>query len=295
MRTRHTSERRGMAILDLIMGGAFMFILFLLLAIPILVGSLGRARELSKRTVCAANLKGMGNGFATYATANNDEFPVPAHLVADEAGVGRVRYAPGIIGKHRGKVNEPDAGESSTEDKELSTTRGMWYLVRAGASSPKSFICPSSKDKPNNEDNPQDFWDFRKYSEVSYGYQVPFGKHGKPSPNLDQDMAIAADKGPYSAALEAGRPNPGVPTAQRKDNPDKWRRWNSLNHRSEGQNVMYNDAHVDFVMTPLAGTAADNIYTRWSQADPDELGRIHGTPPTGIETPFGDTDSLIYP
>jgi len=42
-----------------------------------------------------------------------------------------------------------------------------------------------------------------------------------------------------------------------------------------------------------------NIYTRWS--DPtggfggDENIRVRGTPPTGNEAPFGDTDSLIYP
>jgi prepilin-type processing-associated H-X9-DG protein len=278
------------------MGGAAMFVLFMLFFIVMLLPSLSRARELSKRTVCAANLKGMGNGFATYATGNNDEFPIPAHLKADKDEVGRVKYAPGQIGAHRGKQGEIDAGETTTEDTEMSTTRAMWYLVRSGASSPKSFICPSSDDQPNREDNPQDFWDFRSYKEVSYGYQVPFGKFGKPSPAGEMDMVIAADKGPYGAALEAGKPNPGPPDLKPGDNPRQWRKFNSPNHHGEGQNVLYPDGHVDFVMTSLAGWERDNIYTRWSSPDEEDTeARIRGTPPTGIETPWGESDSLIYP
>jgi hypothetical protein len=44
----------------------------------------------------------------------------------------------------------------------------LWELIRAGSGSPKGNICPSSNDQPNDEDNPQDFWDFRKYSEIMH-------------------------------------------------------------------------------------------------------------------------------
>lgn len=293
------TRRRAFTLSDLMIGGAVMFLFLLIMFIAILLPSLGRARELSRRTVCAANMKGTGTGFFTYAAGNNDEFPIPAHLKPGDDGVSRVRYAPGIIGKHRGSAEDAEAGESTEKDTEVSTTRAMWYLVRSGMASPKAFICPSSNDVPNNEDNPQMYWDFRSYKEVSYGYQVPFGVRGKPSPERDQDVAIAADKGPYGAALEAGQPNPGVPTATAGSSPKQWKKWNSPNHENEGQNVMYPDGHVDFVTTPLAGTLKDNIYTRWSSdADvekEDAASRIQGAPPTGIETPWSDTDSLIYP
>ena len=66
--------------------------------------------------------------------------------------------------------------------------------------------------------SPQDFWDFRKYSEIGYGYQVPFGKHGRPRKNAAVEMALIADKGPYSAALESGH---SCPTAiNREDHRD---------------------------------------------------------------------------
>jgi hypothetical protein len=291
-------RRRGLTLTEvLVVLGVILLLVILFIAMyPQMRGNRGYS---ARRTVCIANLKGTGVGFATYAVGNNDCWPIPAHMLAEADEVGRVKYAPGVIGTKRGTAGEPDAGESTEQDAALSTTRVFWELIRSGMSSPKSFICPSSGDQYNDEDNPQDFWDFRKYSEVSYGYQVPFGKMGRPGPNVDQEMALVADKGPFSAALEAGKANPGVPKMTSKDAPDDWQPWNSPNHGGEGQNVLYSDTHVNWVMTPLAGWKKDNIYTRWPQADADqekhELARVQGTPPTGIETPWGETDSLIYP
>lgn len=290
-----SSRRSGLTLVEVLAVLAIILLLIILFAawLPYM-----RARS-NWGTVCAANLKGTGNGFASYAIANNDCWPIPTHMPAVADEIGRVTYAPGKIGANRGTANQPDAGETTTEDAEMSTTRVFWRLIRMGASSPKSFICPDSDDQPNDEENPQDFWDFRKYSEVSYGYQIPFGKMGNPGPNVDQDMVLVADKGPYGAALEAGKQHPGAPKMTSKDGPDDWRPWNSPNHGGEGQNVLYNDGHVDYVMTPLAGWKKDNIYTRWSRADADtdanELARVQGTPPTGIETPWSNTDSFIYP
>ncbi len=43
--------------------------------VSILLPSLSRARELSKRTVCAANLRGIGQAIFIYAHTSNDQFP----------------------------------------------------------------------------------------------------------------------------------------------------------------------------------------------------------------------------
>lgn len=286
--------RRGLTTLDVLM-----IILVVLLVVLIFLPREPAGRRMAKQTVCAANLKGIGHGFHAYSVSNNDMFPIAAHVPAVEEGIGQVRYAPGKIGLHRGRADAPDLGETTVDDAEMSTTRNLWILIRAGASAPRSFICPSSRDEPNDEDSPQVLWDFRKHSEVSYGYQVPYGKRGRPNADMDEDMALAADKGALGAALEAGMSPPGLAMPKDAAMPDDWRRWNSPNHGGEGQNVMYTDGHVVFATTPLAGVKSDNIYTRWQTPDGGTdavLGpRIHGTPPTGIETPFGDTDSLIYP
>lgn len=249
--------------------------------------------------MCAANLSGMGKGLYTYASENNDLFPIAPHAPAEADEVGRVRYAPGMIGTHRGTAGDPKSGETTEQDTEMSTTRNLWVLVRGGGASPKCFICPVGSDKPNDEDNPTDFRDFRSWKEVSYGYQVPYGKHGRPTTECDLRMVLVADKGPYGVALENGAKNPGVPSPLTSSSPDDWMPWNSPNHAGEGQVVLFADCHAEFVPKPVVGVKNDNIYTRWSAADgggvTSDLPRIQGTPPTGIETPWSDTDSLIYP
>ena len=47
------------------------------LLVAILLPSLHRAREMTKRTVCAAHLRGIGNAVHTYAAANDSWLPPP--------------------------------------------------------------------------------------------------------------------------------------------------------------------------------------------------------------------------
>lgn len=296
--SRPRRRRRGFLGLDVFVV-LFLFGLIILFFAALLPGIL-RARELAKRTVCAANLNGLGKGFYDYGTENADDWPIAAHLVAgEEWGVGKVQYAPRMIGTKRGKEGNWLAGESTVEDTKLSTTRNLWMLVRAGAATPASFICPSTRDQRNDQDNPQDFWDFRGYTEVSYGYQVPYGRRGKPTSERDPNMVLSADKGPYGAALEAGEKDPGVPTPKATDAPQAWRDWNSPNHRRQGQNALYADSHVELAARPTTGVKDDNIYTRWADKTggrgKDDSPRVAGTPPTSNEAPGADTDSLIYP
>ncbi len=266
------------------------------------------------RPVCSSNLGGTGKGFATYATANNDWWPTPAHKASTATRPGgEVTYVR-RIGAKRGRAGVPEAGATSAESIELSATRSLWMLIRTGASSPRSFICPDSSDAANEDENPTDYWDFgtgdqvsegmgqqdpaANWLQVSYGYQLPFGTLGKPNGDADNDMVMAADKGPFSAFLDAAKGgDPGVPVGTGASSPEEWRKWNSPNHDGEGQNVMYPDAHVEWRPTPLAGVNKDNIYTQWSSFSPDENGRVRGKPPTlaGREVPMGETDTLLYP
>ncbi|NLE60311.1 MAG: hypothetical protein GX616_18325 [Planctomycetes bacterium] len=291
------SRRRALTLPEVLVVAGVTLLLLALVAV--VVTRPPRRSIVSRRTACAANLSSMGKGLYTYAVENSDMFPIAAHMPAEADEVGRVKYAPGMIGTHRGVAGDPNSGETTEADTEMSTTRNLWVLVRTGGTSPRSFICPSTEDRASFEDNPADFRDFRSWEEVSYGYQVPYGKHGRPSSMCDQRMPLAADKGPYGAALESGAKNPGVPTLRFDASPDDWMPWNSPNHGGEGQVVLFADSHVEFLAKPIVGVNNDNIYTRWSTADgggtASDLPRIQGTPPTGIETPWSDTDSLIYP
>jgi len=299
------------------------------LLISILLPSLARARELSKRSVCAANLKGMGTGFYTYANENSDKWPCPKYTkpaAGATDGVPDYGKEIGNDGPTRGQDAAPydqgDSNRSGADLSRLSTTRNMYTLIRNNISSPKSFICPSTDDMAADENNPQSYWDFGKgqvggsgtltlmtadlaWSTVSYGYQVPYGNFGQPSSDQDQRMALAADKGPFSAANDAGKTGVSftITASPVTSSPDQWKPWNSPNHGGlgdgEGQNVLYADSHVDWQSKPCVGVALDNIYTRWdpvSGATEDARGKGLITSGETVKTiPQGHTDSLIYP
>ncbi len=329
--TVRRKERSGFTLIELLVVVAIIALL-----ISILLPSLARARELAKRTTCAANMSGMGKGYYTYATENNDSWPVAAPNSTMRTNPQAVAYW-NMTGMNGGMTNQTPSGDPAsmanmTYYQQLSVTRCEWQLIKTGGTSPKSFICPSSSDTPDSVDNPADFWDFpakpgdatslvanRGYNSgsnnetaVSYGYQVPYGNKGKPSTEVDQRMALAADKGPYGgASIGQGLiapPETGTNAVTLNSSPDEWMRYNSPNHggllSGEGQVVLYADSHAEFLPKPIVGVGSDNIYTAWPQSgtfpnfsgDPSK--RIWGMrPDTGLATlvPSENTDSLIYP
>lgn len=317
---RNDGQRSAFTLIELLVVVAIIALL-----ISILLPSLARARELSRRSVCAANLKGMGTGFYTYANENNDIWPIADGATATTEGVSVITYAGNMMGSKRGSNADITAGETfgypTPGETAISNSRNLWTLIRLQISSPKSFVCPSTDDGPNDEDTPQAYWDFGRgnatsaradatmsataWKQCSYGYQVPYGLRGRPSSDRDQRMPMAADKGPYSGKLDGGKtdePNPRDPNLPVDASPEQWKRWNSWNHggvdQGEGQNVLFAGAHVEWVSKPCIGIGSDNLYTRWSAANADLNGRVRGNAPqspTATYAPMTDTDSLIYP
>ena len=284
------------------------------LLISILLPSLQRARELSKRSVCQSNLKGMGTSFYTYGNEFSDMWPICPGLKASVDGTAVLVYVQGTgnpatptnfqstIGYKRGTLGSPMAGEIFDTEPTASTTRNLWTLVRMQISPPKSFYCPSDTDAEGNADqNPQDLWDFGRESDVpsrtgnptartdygyrqcSYGYQVPYGTKGKPSSDRDQRMPLAADRGPFSPVCESGKAwtkgtSIAVTGKTWSDAADTWLPYNSPNHggfqTGEGQNVLYAGGSADWQGKPCVGIGYDNIYTSWVTG---------GVPPGGAD------------
>ncbi|NLX12572.1 MAG: prepilin-type N-terminal cleavage/methylation domain-containing protein [Phycisphaerales bacterium] len=351
MRCRGSSQaKRSRAAFTLI--ELLVVVAIIALLISILLPSLARARELARRTVCAANVSGLGKGLYTYANENQEMFPIALHQKATERGITLTTYV-GVIGNDgpsRGdsrlptdtnfnpNIGDPtlsNTGALMTEPHtSLSTTRNLWMLVRNGSCSPGSFICPSSSDSKNTDDNPDLYWDFGRYNQgtlephsgyqqCSYGYQMPHGTHGQPATMRASDMPLVADKGPFSRMGDGGET--ATTLFQTKlgalagngltstSSPDEWMTYNSPNHggaeNGEGQVVLFADSSARFENTPLVGVGRDNIYTRWHLADPgtgtDALwnNRIRGVAPAGLQgdnlnalaAPMTNTDSLIYP
>lgn len=312
--------RRGIAVTDLL---AIAAILVLMAAIG--VPTLERARELSKRAVCAVNLKALGGAGNVYADANKGQWMTPPFRRNTQgngiyyACIGGLSSDPACVGfeRHRETTSEtqmhPSAGSTA-----MSTTRAYWMLVRSGDVSSKQLICPSSKYDSLDPTREIDlYYDFDEYKNISYGYLVPFGPSDtRPGTGADPRKLFAADKGPFYLD--------GYHDFQTLDytntpleifhTPREWARFNSRNHGGngigDGQNGLFADGHVEFQRKPIFGVDNDNIFTvmrnEWGALP---YNRTHGNTPHEYpyspfpgEQAFGSggnsyssTDSLIYP
>jgi len=298
------------------------------LLISILLPSLSRARELSKRLVCGSNVKGIGTSCKIYSNENAEKWPVPAfkNKAIGTTGIEYTLPDNGIHGPGSGQTGfhrlEPSISEPTTGSgpqnvgtTDVAVTRAYWMLVRSGDITVKQFICASSGDDDDNTQDIELYYDFQQIKNISYGYQVPFGpRDTRPREGIDNRQIIAADKGPWY--LESDEPNwnagPLGDKIQLEDPPKLWRQFNSPNHggksNGEGQNALFGDGHATFARIPAIGIDSDNIYTlmknSWGVL-PDN--RIHGEtaterdpPPFPGQNAFGQakhssTDSLIYP
>jgi prepilin-type N-terminal cleavage/methylation domain-containing protein len=302
------------------------------LLISILLPSLSRARELSKKLVCASNLKGIGTACAIYSNEHPDNFDLwPTPIFNEVAATGTnptfVEYVSGtdqtigLLGNYSAGTgggdsnNKPPIGldrtEQSTKDDTdgISPTRAFWMLVRTGDVTVNQFVCPSSGAIRDDTREIELYYDFQSIDNCSYGYQVPFGPRTvRASANLDPRMAVAADRGPYSDSTGNETVPLDIPVTEESP-PTDWRQFNSPNHggqgSGEGQNVLFADSHATFERTPTAGVDKDNIYTLqlWTEDDPS--GRVSGESPVtqsgpypgylALDTKDSETDSLIWP
>jgi prepilin-type processing-associated H-X9-DG protein len=287
------------------------------LLISILLPSLSRARELSKRLVCQSNIKGIGTSAKIYANDNNERWMIPPFSRdLDLPGTERVDYFGGNtpVGYER---DEPSYSRDPGASTQLSVTRAFWMLVRSGDVTPKQFICPSSGDNEDPTENIDFYYDFTEIENISYGYLVPFGpRDTQPREGVDNRLVMAADRGPFYLRQDDPdweSPETGVDLTI-DDSPKNWRQYNSGNHggsnNGEGQNCLFADGHAAFHRTPIVGLDHDNIYTVMTNdwGNIEGTNRIHGALPgsfagaapyPGDET-FGpsawsSTDTLIYP
>jgi len=308
-------KRKGFTLIELLVVVAIIALL-----ISILLPSLARAREIAKRAVCASNMRGVGQGMKVYANDNFDWYPTaPFKEGTTGDGVSAVQFV--------GKMGYQLLTQVQTAwNSGVHPSRSLFMLVIDGTCTSKQFVCPSSGDTEDDMRNKfsggekacqvgVDRFDFRGYNFLSYGYQLPFGPQAKPNENLDPRVAVLADKGPY---FEAGSgPADGAwdskdqqtasaqtgdqiglelsePSDVLKADNEKWRSYNSRNHAGEGENILFQDGHAEFLKKPIAGVNYDNIYTQQGE-DFLLLSSLLGYPPASEKGPLTQTDSVIVP
>ena len=241
------------------------------LLISILLPSLSRARELSKRVKCSSNVTAvikMGNSYCTdmfmMSSGKVAMFPVPGFKESERKmfpGGQGIDYAQTIGAPYgeqpKGINDEPESGggqpqpdrvtvstgpwPTSADDvgaTMLSPTRSLWMFVRSSEFNvaKKQFVCPSSADQVDPAEEVDHFYDFESYATISYGYHVPFGPNQtRPLWDMENRMPILADKGPYYYD-PGGTPATSTtdPELVESSAPNEWKLYNSENHGGHG-------------------------------------------------------------
>jgi len=195
--------------------------------LPMVLGDISHARQISRRAMCTSNLRGIGQAMKVYSNDFAGWYPIAPCVQPDEDNPTRTGVAfIGNMGKLNDVSNCEKAGTEndrvrrepkSLTEKEMTAaqmaqvhpSRSLFMLVLDGSATPKQFICPSSDDVEEPLRHIPDEvaaspgihqYDFSGYSHLSYGYQLPFGGYARPSESLDPRMALLADKGPFFEA-----------------------------------------------------------------------------------------------
>jgi len=251
-------KRKGFTLIELLVVVAIIALL-----ISILLPSLARARELSKRAVCAANVRGIGQSCKIYANDFAEAWPIAAFSKRSWAGIldpGGYNEAGAASGPDRETASVPDVGLTDGTTR-LSISRCFWIIVKSGGTTNKQFICPSSSNQTDSTANPMTFFDFTESNNVSYGYQYPYGNSAAvPSEALDPGAAVIADQcNPTKTVLNAiSATTPTMPADFMGALPEEWKTVGSTHHSDgEGQNVLFGDGHASFEKRVACGLPMD--------------------------------------
>jgi prepilin-type N-terminal cleavage/methylation domain-containing protein len=317
-------EKRGFTLVELLV-----VIAIIALLMSILMPVLGRIRLVAWRTVCANNIGEIGKAMIVYAHDNSGTYPRSGgknsiwtdkryikqfYAVTEGGAFGEdgatvssclyllVKYA----GAHPKQFNcKGDRGviEMKIDDLQIPTSGALVprfeQLWDFGSTAPCPYLpgmaCSYSYQDPFQKDNP--------LSDPKYEAR-PANTTSLP------DTPVLADRNP----IYDKNANPGYWEGQdgacikprwetlddetaRVNDPDKT--CNSASHQRDGQNVLYNDSHVNFELSPRCGIDKDNIWKHWAEGltnpQPKDLqyGKLGQTYQVGAYGPMSNEDAWL--
>jgi prepilin-type processing-associated H-X9-DG protein len=253
------------------------------LLISILLPALSGAQQRAYRLKCSSNLRQIGQGLLLYANDNRGVYPrTPANT-----GTGFTCFT--------GAAAIDPFGPDGPNPNDVSAA--LFLLVRNCDLNPEVFTCPSAnqeKDTLNNQPSSKRS-NFTSERNLSYSYANPYpaeptvGLGYKLNGNVAADFAIAADRNDGDAVL----------TVVSNSAASEQRKINSRNHDQDGQNVLFNDGHVEWSAHSFVGANRDCIYsiakTSGTPAQQSDPAGSSAWPTLASAQPKLDLDSVLIP
>jgi len=243
---------RGFTLVELLVVVAIVALLM-----AVLMPQLQKAMETSRRSVCAANLNGIGKALTQYGTQQKTYPYIP--LKGGGWGVE--------IGTSRD--TNPYVGAAATD---RSPSACLYLLVRKKFCQRAMFICPSTEERETKESG--SFWDFADGVKISYAFLNPYGPERYFDSSLDGDVPIMADSSPFFDPATGLRNAEAVVDLTDEEDEEVFQKGNSPNHKKDGQNVAVINGSTTWNERANVGSDMDNIYTRAAAGDTDQKGDL---------------------
>ena len=234
------------------------------LLVSILLPALGKAKELTRRVACSANLRSIGQSFAMYRMSNNEVFPIINGCLDpngswEQTDIDYIDWPTPFL---------------PNEQWGSAVQQNLFLLIRESLVDDKHFICPSSGKNPTVRFNPdgssRGAFGFETRDNISYGYQFPGTQLRLKTDDDPEDVS-------WSSPMRALKDTVAI-VADRGDDTevDPDLELLSPNHNGDGEAVLYVGTNVEFKDDPgnRCGYNNNNIFEN------DMTHDLRNTPPT---------------